>query len=734
MKHFLLALAAAALLCGNATAQVANHLKLSQKPQFATRISPKTICGSEKMALPFAPKAKMSTKAVMADDESEAEPTNTFRSGKILSYFTSIYGLDQMAAISTGLTADNVTNSGFTGWGYGAYYPYELLSRYWGNTIKRINIYAWNANYSDTRAFIAKSASDGSLQMLWEKDITLKAAEGGNIASAAVDCDYELPISTDGLFIGWCAGSASYASTDTNAESKGIIAALCPDSTGAGYDGLLFVSNGDKVYVGSQLTYGNSSVINPVFSVTEGDKGVQLEDAALLYVDDARGYAGHEGRCNVQLINLGLDSIKSIRYTFSSAKQAELRNYTLPEPVYFMNQAQLYLPVRLPFNEGYNDAKFEIVKVNGVDDQFSDYTDNVDSTKLISFTTGYKRVPVVEEFTSPACSNCIFGIPGLKNAADSVNNRIVTIAPHVTYNRASDDLILDEYDELYNNFGFSSLPTTLVNREYTSDPYYELPSLVQSLSTQDCEASVGLSCKKSLQGIKVSATVNFTTPAPDDQYSLACVVTEDGISASQANVLAQIYKQYGEETTTNYYGNYDDLVELMKTPIDANGYSTVTLNHVARVTSNLDGTDGTYALNGITQNVPVTFDFPTIKSKNVTNTANANVAVLLIDNTTSKIVTARQVALGSSADLEEAVTSVNNAVADANEQIAEISAKNGAFTVKAEGAVASVYNAEGRLVSSATVNGEVSLPTFGKGVFIIRVTKGNHTTTEKAVF
>ncbi len=727
-------MAAAACLCGTATAQVANHLKLSQKPQFTTRLSPKTACGSEKVALPFAPKAKMTTKAVMADDESEAV-TNTFRSGKILSYFTTVYGLDQMAAIPTGLSADDVTSAGFTGWGYGAYYPMELLSRYWGNTITRINIYAWNANYSDTRAFIAKQASNGTMQMLWEKDITLKANEGGNLASASVECDYELPISTDGLFIGWCAGSASYASSDTQASSNGIIATLCPDSTGAGYDGIFFVSDeNSNVYVGSQLSYANSSVINPIFSVTEGDKGVQLEDAAVVYVDHARGYAGKQGRCNVQIMNLGLDSITSIRYKFTSAKQGELRNYTLPEPLQYMNTAQLYLPVTLPLTEGYYDGKFSIEKVNDVEDQFAFYTDNEDSTKFISFTKGYKRVPVVEEFTSLGCSNCIFGIPGLKNATDSVNGRIVTIAPHVTYGRTEDEHILDEYDELFYNFGFSSLPTTLVNREYTSDPYYELPSLVKTLSSQDCEASVGLNCKKSLQGIKVSATVNFTTPAPDSQYSLACVVTEDGISASQANVLAMAYQQYGEETTTNYYGNFDDLVELMKTPIDKNGYSTVTLDHVARVTANLDGTDGTYALTGITQNVPVTFDFPTIKTKNISNSANANVAVLLIDNSTNKIITARQVALGSEAELEEAVTGVNDAVADSSEPVADITAKNGAFTVKANGAVASVYNAEGRLVSSATVDGEASLPTFGKGVFIIRVTKGNHTTTEKAVF
>ena len=97
---------------------------------------------------------------------------------------------------------------------------------------------------------------------------------------------------------------------------------------------------------------------------------------------------------------------------------------------------------------------------------------------------------------------------------------------------------------------------------------------------------------------------------------------------------------------------------------------------------------------------------------------------------------------GCHAALGESVTSndkadlsagINDVKADAAD-VADITAADGAFNVKANGVVAQVYDAQGRLVSSATVNGEASLPTFGKGVFIIRVTKGGNTTSQKAIF
>ncbi len=65
---------------------------------------------------------------------------------------------------------------------------------------------------------------------------------------------------------------------------------------------------------------------------------------------------------------------------------------------------------------------------------------------------------------------------------------------------------------------------------------------------------------------------------------------------------------------------------------------------------------------------------------------------------------------------------------------AAIDVADGAFTVTADNAKAEVYSVDGKLVSSCTVNGTASIPTFGKGVYVIRVVENGSVTTKKATF
>lgn len=125
-----------------------------------------------------------------------------------------------------------------------------------------------------------------------------------------------------------------------------------------------------------------------------------------------------------------------------------------------------------------------------------------------------------------------------------------------------------------------------------------------------------------------------------------------------------------------------------------------------------------------------TSDVPAINSSNV------KYAALLIDLSTGKIITGCQAKVGETATSDDKadLTAINTVKTDNAANVADITIADGAFNVKAEGAVAKVYDAQGRLVSSATVNGEASLPTFGKGVFVIRVVKGGNVTSQKAIF
>ena len=123
--------------------------------------------------------------------------------------------------------------------------------------------------------------------------------------------------------------------------------------------------------------------------------------------------------------------------------------------------------------------------------------------------------------------------------------------------------------------------------------------------------------------------------------------------------------------------------------------------------------------------------------KNLTpavNKGNCSVAVYLVDASTGKIVTGCQTKLGETNTVDETMTGINDVTVANNAADAQISTVDGAFVVKAHNATARVFDAQGRLVSSATVDGEVSLPTFGTGLFIIRVDQAGRSTTQKALF
>lgn len=104
----------------------------------------------------------------------------------------------------------------------------------------------------------------------------------------------------------------------------------------------------------------------------------------------------------------------------------------------------------------------------------------------------------------------------------------------------------------------------------------------------------------------------------------------------------------------------------------------------------------------------------------------ATCSAVLYDNKTREIVNSACAWLGKTSSGIE-----NNTVAAPE---ALVGVANGAFTVTAQNAKAEVFNLNGQLVTSATVNGSASLPTFGKGVYVIRVTENGKVFSKKAAF
>ena len=430
-----------------------------------------------------------------------------------------------------------------------------------------------------------------------------------------------------------------------------------------------------------------------------------------------------------------------------------------------------------PVNEAagrYTNGKLTITKANGKADEYTTGQDNeYPYVHTVALSEAYKRTPVIEEFTSTTCGNCPFGIIGLPKAVEAVNGKAVAIAVHADYDADSygyDPLVSSSYENVAYQYA-SSFPSAFVNREEMTHAYYGIVDAVKEMAEKPCEASMTFTPKKTLQGIKMNTKLNFTIDAAEGEYGIAYAVTEDNVeNVSQLNYLAYYYNEGTKKGYKQWVDWFNELPSDVK-PLATSDFFTIgddknisywsdfTMNHVG---CSID--DPTFATSEAVYNKLV---LPAIVKgqevahtytlKNPTRTAgtdnygnalqytsevpavnneNLKYAALLIDLRSGKILTGCQAALGetvTSNDKADLTAGINDVKADAAD-VADITAADGAFTVKANGAVAQVYDAQGRLVSSATVNGEASLPTFGKGVFIIRVTKGGNTTSQKAIF
>lgn len=765
MKNILLALATAAVLAAPAGAQniLGNKLNKSLKPlKTSLTFSPKT----EKNAL---------VKSIKSSIKPMDTTTGVVRDPKHLSYESFGTELNEMGLVPT-FTLASAQSAGFS-IGYAQVFSRALLDRYVGNKIGNICFYPWMGVYSNAKIFIYDASSfdqyNGTIgNVLWEKDITIK----GNQVNS-IPCDYVIPAEglNSGIIVGFYADTKKAANDNSKyPDYYNVVGYL--DNTEAQSGGYIWGYSKAEGIQGILTNLASAGVATALWCETEGDAGLRTEDACASAADQARGAAGTTQSILGQFVNYGTDSIYSIDYTYENDGKTTSGNVKFREPVKYLCSNTFHFDAPINATAGrYENGKLTITKVNGKDDEYTALQDNeYPYVNTISLNEAYKRTPVIEEFTSTTCGWCPFGLVGLPKAVNAVNGKAVAIAVHADYdyqNYGYDPLVSESYENVAYQYA-SSFPAAFVNREEMTHAYNGIVDVVKEMAEKPCEASMTFTPKKTLQGVRMNTTLNFTIDAPEKAYALAYAVTEDNVeNVSQLNYFAYLYNEGTKKGNANYVEWFNTLPADCKylatsdftTIEDQNSISywtDFTMNHVGcsiddplfvtteaafnklALPAIVKGQDvtHTYTLKNPTRTagtdqygkpLQYTSDVPAI------NTNNLKYAALLIDLTSGKVVTGCQAAIGETAtsnDKADLTAGINDVKADAAADVADITAADGAFTVKANGAVAQVYDAQGRLVSSATVNGEASLPTFGKGVFIIRVTKGGNTTSQKAIF
>lgn len=759
MKHILLALATAAALAAPAGAQNLISSKITKSmPMLKTGLTFNPQVGQHAMINAKGIKP-MATTAVTRDPKHLSYEVSGDELNNLQPFPTFSYSTLQQAKFAVG---------------YAQVFGRDVLNRFAGNKLGKIKFIPWLGVYSNAKMFVYDASTidqvNGTVgEALWSKDITIK---GSTVNS--VDCDYVIPAEglKQGIVVGFYA-NVKAASNDKE-DYKDYYTVVCyQDKTQAGSGGYLWGHSAQAE--GFLANLSSQGAANALWCETEGDAGLRTEDVCAAAADQARGAVGSTQSILGQFINFGTDSIYSIDYTYENEGKTTSGTVKFREPVKYYCASTFHFDA--PINEAagrYTNGKLTITKANGKDDEYTTGRDNeYPYVNTVALSEAYKRTPVIEEFTSTTCGNCPLGIIGLPKAVEAVNGKAVAIAVHTDFNPDSygyDPLVSSSYENVAYQYA-SSVPSAFVNRESMTHAYTGIVDVVKEMAEKPCEASMTFTPKKTLQGIKMNTKLNFTIDAAEGEYGIAYAVTEDNVeNVSQLNYLAYYYNEGTKKGYQEWVTWFNELPSDVK-PLATSDFFTIgdgknisywsdfTMNHVG---CSID--DPTFATSEAVYNKLV---LPAIVKgqevahtytlKNPTRTAgkdsngnalqytsevpavnneNLKYAALLIDLKSGKILTGCQAALGetvTSNDKADLTAGINDVKADAAD-VADITAADGAFTVKANGAVAQVYDAQGRLVSSATVNGEASLPTFGKGVFIIRVTKGGNTTSQKAIF
>lgn len=735
MNKLLLTLAAAGMLTTAATAQVSPLSMTAQRMVPSHRqITAKALQPNK--ALQFDASGMKQLHSLSLNRDLRIDDAK--RSHKELSY--QVNG-DEATKCYTGQLQLNAV-PGLTGYGFYQTYFQDMISRLKGNTISEIQFVAAEGSYRNVHVVILEADPvKGQVAVVWQSETlnNIKTIQGKKINVNQIPCDYEITGEEKMLMIGWFAEQVS------NPAMLNAVGYLDNTQQGYGFSFFGFVNGG--LQLGQSIADAGWSIdgattvtmASHIVVKTQGNSTIKDNDMMAVSSGVVRAnVAGKGGDIQVSMTNMGLDPISSFEYQFECEGETKTNKFEFEKPMPFYSVGTFNLQAAVGKAAGSKEGKFTITKVNTVADEYADNKDNELAYNVVMMEKGYKRTPVVEEFTSNSCSACPFGAAAMKRLHDTYGDEIVLIAAHGNY-QFEDPM----YDAEYAKMGINSYPTALVNRQYQGHAYLEAVPTAEKIATSDvCEADMTIKvgaapANKLVKTIDVTTTLNFDFDVKAGDYSMVYALTEDGITGvRQLTGLPSLVDQNMEE---NPGYTRDQIIEAMaegdpylievlkEGEKDNRGlyWSEPTFNHVSRGVTNADGQHPDN-LPAATKNTPIEVKAKVNIPATVKDRKNLKVVAMLIDNKTGVVVTGRQAA--------PSTTSTPSAIEEVGADAAQITVADGAFVVKANKAEAAVYSLDGKLVSSATVEGEASLPTFGKGVFVITVKADGKVYSQKATF
>ncbi|MFW5546195.1 MAG: T9SS type A sorting domain-containing protein [Bacteroidales bacterium] len=702
MKKFLLLIAAVVVTMTAsaqsktfAKSQVGAKVEKQKLPDFLLKAKTVNPFGDFKKGLVATPK-----KQKIQSREDELDESKVLDLWCWADSMASVQGLINMPSSATELR-------------WGVSFSEDLMQKYIGNTIDQIAFYTTPGTLSNCSVWVM-SLTTG--QVVWQQACSLTEFDANVIA-----CTNPYTITGEPIMVGYTAYVKS-----PSIKNYPVASCVYPTSV----DGGAYFYYGGW-YNTSTWFYEDCYAANFIQCYTSGTAGRKDNDLTVIGTDGLRGElsAGNQ-QFGAYVRNYGMTDITSFDYTYEVDGNATSGTVNLTTPLGYLGAKAVAVTAVKPNSKGIYDGTFTVTKVNGGNDGAAE--DNVAPVPVVALDGGVKRMNVIEEWTSTECGWCPRGIIALDKIKNNYKNDVIPISVHTWFNKQGDDVLdVPSYEEVLVKY-YRGFPDAAINREITGvDPYAAYENL-PSIFNQHCEATLGLATSDEDMGASVSITpsIEFNIDVPANLYGLAYVITEDSITG-----VDQLNYYYGKPDS--YFKGADDLKFLQTvTPTDQKAdsgtmyyYYQPTFNDIARTIDSPWGDKHLLPACKAGEKVtldPVVINMPS--SIESSKTDDVNVTALLIDQRTGVIVTASRVKFGESG-WAVGINKVENATDEPVIEVAE-----GAFNVTAENATAKVYTMDGKLVTSATVKGSASIPTFGNGAYIIRVEANGQKFAKKAIF
>ena len=279
------------------------------------------------------------------------------------------------------------------------------------------------------------------------------------------------------------------------------------------------------------------------------------------YVDpSSAGYA------ELTVCNKGVNPITDLDLSYTVFDKTESIHFDFPEGVDYDRSAYMGVSVAIP-QEGVNvPVSFAIEKVNGVVPSVNANTAWSVMVHSILPENGFSKAMVVEEASGRGCGWCPRGIVGLTDMfKEHGNDGFIPISAHsLGYGADTSPFGYDAFWERY----ITHNPSCIVNRNIArygiTDPNTDnLEWIFNEVSASRAIADIHISGYNEENGwLSVDSEISFAFSEEDGTYSVAYVVTEDGVGPyPQSNSYSGAeYEMGGWETLPSVVPTYYDFL------------------------------------------------------------------------------------------------------------------------------------------------------------------------------